>query len=144
MFKGTLSSKLKPFGFCRIIPPTKFAEDLLLFVPSGEEDFGVEALGLETFPRWCLGAGSVSRFHLDFQVYLEQVGVFLLDVTGVQVVPDSETGRNDTLANNKKKDKQIQTYTHYYNRSMCMNPGTYLANLTLVAFLGTKPVWNWI
>uniref|UniRef100_A0A3P8VCG0 Uncharacterized protein n=1 Tax=Cynoglossus semilaevis TaxID=244447 RepID=A0A3P8VCG0_CYNSE len=26
---------------------------------------------------------------LDFQVYLEQVGVFLLDVTGVQVVPDT-------------------------------------------------------
>lgn len=72
---------------------TKFAEDLLLFVTSGEKDFGVEAFGLEALPGWGLCAGLVPGIHLDVQVDLEQVGVLLLDVTGVQVVPDREMRR---------------------------------------------------
>lgn len=47
------------------MPPTKFAEDLLLFITRGEKDFGVEALGLEALPRGGLSAGSVPRFHLN-------------------------------------------------------------------------------
>lgn len=70
------------------MPPTKFAEDLLLFITRGEKDFGVEALGLEALPRRGFGAGSVPGFHLDVQVDLEQVWVLLLDVTGIQVIPD--------------------------------------------------------
>ncbi|KAA8592603.1 hypothetical protein FQN60_018058 [Etheostoma spectabile] len=66
------------------MPPTKFAEDFLLFITRGEKDFGIKALGLEPLPRRGLGAGSVSGFHLDVQVDLEQVWVLLLDVTGIQ------------------------------------------------------------
>lgn len=51
--------------------PTKFAEDLLLFIPRGEEDFGVKALGLEALPWRGLGAGSVPGIHLNVQVDLE-------------------------------------------------------------------------
>lgn len=73
-------------------PPTKFAEDLLLFVTRGEKDFGVEALGLEALPWGGLGGGSVSGFHLNVQVDLEQVWVLLLDVTGIQVIPEKRNG----------------------------------------------------
>lgn len=66
---------------------TKFAEDLLLLVPSGEKDFGVEALGLEAVPGGRLGAGLVPGVNLDVQIDLEQVGVLLLDVTGIKVIP---------------------------------------------------------
>lgn len=75
---------------------TKFAEDLLLLVPSGEKDFGVEALGLEAVPGGRLGAGLVPGVNLDVQIDLEQVGVLLLDVTGIKVVPgrtEREGGR---------------------------------------------------
>jgi len=75
---------------------TKFAEDLLLLVARGEQDFGVEALGLKALPGRGLGAGSVSGFHLDVQVDLEQVWVLLLDVTGIQVIPGSTTDRLET------------------------------------------------
>lgn len=70
---------------------TKFAEDLLLFITRGEQDFGVEALGLEALPRRGLGGGVVPGFHLNVQVDLEQVWVLLLDVTGIQVIPDRST-----------------------------------------------------
>lgn len=74
------------------MPHTKFAEDLLLLITGGEKDFGVESLGLEALPRRSLGAGSVPWFHLDVQVDLEQVWVLLLDITGIQVIPDRSTG----------------------------------------------------
>lgn len=77
------SNTLNPRVWLFWIPPTKFAEDLLLFISRGEEDFGVEALGLEALPRRSLGAGSVPRFHLNVQVDLKQVWVLLLDVTGI-------------------------------------------------------------
>lgn len=83
-------------GFCKAMPPTKFAEDFLLFITRGEKDFGIEALGLEALPRRGLGAGSVSGFHLDVQVDLEQVWVLLLDVTGIQVIPERRTDRLQT------------------------------------------------
>lgn len=70
------------------MPPTKFAEDLLLFITRGEKDFGVEAFGLEALPWRGLGAGSIPGFHLNVQVDLEQVWIFLLNVTGIQVIPD--------------------------------------------------------
>lgn len=75
------------------MPLTKFAEDLLLFVPSGEKDFGVEALGLEAVPGGRLGAGLVPGVYLDVQIDLEQVRVLLLDVTGIQVVPGRTSGQ---------------------------------------------------
>lgn len=67
---------------------TKFAEYLLLFVTGGEEDFGVEALCLEALPGGALGPGFVPGVHLDVQIDLEQVRVLLLNVAGVQIIPE--------------------------------------------------------
>lgn len=76
----------KPFS-CKAMPLTKFAEDLLLLISRGKQDFGVQTLGLKVLPGRGLGAGSVSGFHLDVQIDLEQVWVLFLDITGIQVIP---------------------------------------------------------
>lgn len=67
--------------------PTKLGEDLLLLVPAGEKDLGVEALSGKVVPGWSLVARPVAGIHLHIQVDLEEVRVFLLDVSGVQVIP---------------------------------------------------------
>lgn len=85
---------------------TKFAEDLLLFVPSGEKDFGVEALGLEAVPGRGLGAGLVPGVNLDVQIDLEQVGVLLLDVTGIKVVPGRTSGQRGKAERFKSDESQ--------------------------------------
>lgn len=93
------------------MPPTKFAEDLLLFITRGEKDFGVEALGLEALPRRGLGAGSVPGFHLNVQVDLEQIWVLLLDVTGIQVIPDRRTDRWEKM--------KLWVKSYFKNKKIC-------------------------
>lgn len=66
---------------------TKLGQNVLLLLPTGKQDFGVQAPHAGTLPRWSLLAGLIPGLHLHLQAHLEQIRVFLLDVTGVQVVP---------------------------------------------------------
>lgn len=112
MDEDTQQTKPKPKdtpGFCKEMAPTKFAEDLLLFITRGKKDFGVEAFGLKALPRRGFGAGSVPGFHLDVQVDLEQVWVLLLDVTGIQVIPDRRWQRGSYGERVNKKFVVIDT-----------------------------------
>lgn len=52
---------------------------------------------MEAVPGGRLGAGLVPGVNLDVQVDLEQVGVLLLDVTGIKVVP----GRTERFKSNQ-------------------------------------------
>lgn len=83
-------SMMKPKMMALLQERTEFAEDLLLLVTRGEEDFGVEALGLEGLPGRALGPGFVPGINVNVQIDLEQVWVLLLNVAGIQIIPGRE------------------------------------------------------
>lgn len=62
----------------------------MLLITRGEKDLGVEAFGLKALPWRSLGAGPLPGFNLNVQVDLEQVWVLLLDVTGIQIIPEKQ------------------------------------------------------
>lgn len=97
---------------------------------------------MEAVPGGGLGAGLVPGVNLDVQIDLEQVGVLLLDVAGIEVVPGRTSGQRGRVER-FKSDEQQRPRRASSGASMNL-AWTYLANLTVVAFLGTKPVWNWI
>lgn len=66
---------------------TEFRQDVLLLLPAGKEDLGVQPPHAGALPGRSLPAGPVSGLHLHLKAHLEQIWVFLLNVTGVQVIP---------------------------------------------------------
>lgn len=50
---------------------TKFRQNVLLLLPAGKQDFGVQPPHAGALPGWGLPAGPVSGLHLHLQVHLE-------------------------------------------------------------------------
>lgn len=76
----------------------------MLFISAREEDLGIESLCGKVFPRRSLVARAILRLHLHIYMYLEQVGVFLLDVACVEIIPADK--RSTTIS----KEHHILTY----------------------------------
>lgn len=65
---------------------TKFCQDLLLFISAGEKDLGIKSFCGKVFPGRSLVARAILRLHLHIYLYLEEVRVFLLDVTRIEII----------------------------------------------------------